>query len=326
LSVQPILEAEHLVKVFPIGGFFGGGQLTAVDDISFQIPGDKPAIVTLLGESGSGKSTIARMLLHLIKPTTGEIRYKGKDLKRMSWHEKQTYRREVQAVFQDPYGAYNPFYRVNHVLAVPLKKFKLASSLEEMRRIMAEAMEAVGLRPEEVLDRYPHQLSGGQRQRLMIARCLPMEPRIIVADEPVSMIDASLRAGILDVFLELKRKYEMSLLFVTHDLSVAYYLSDTMIVLYDGRVVERGDAEAIVRRGVHPYVQLLMSSVPLPNPEKRWKERLDLKATDLRRRAESRTGCVFNNRCPRHWEKCAKTPPEMISLESEHEVACHLYS
>jgi peptide/nickel transport system ATP-binding protein len=232
----------------------------------------------------------------------------------------------VQAVFQDPYEVYNPFYKVDRVLELPIKNFKLASSGEEGRKLITEALDAVNLTAEEVLGKYPHQLSGGQRQRLMIARALLTRPRLIVADEPVSMVDASLRAGILNTMLNLKKAYGISFIFITHDLSVADYFSDDIIVLYRGSNVESGDIKKVLGRPAHPYLQLLVSSIPLPDPERRWKTRTMLKAEEITRRRGEGIGCKFYSRCPKALNVCANTRPSSVQIDKDHFVSCHLYS
>jgi peptide/nickel transport system ATP-binding protein len=213
---------------------------------------------------------MANLLLGLEMPTSGEVLYNGKDLRQLSRGEWRTFRRDVQAIFQDPFGVYNSFYKVDHVLTTPIAKFKLARSREEGRQLIEQALRAVGLQPEETLGRYPHQLSGGQRQRTMIARTLLLRPRIIVADEPVSMIDASLRVTVLANLLQLKRQFGISLIYITHDLATAYQISDRIIVLHQGTVVEEGETEHVVKRPEHPYTRLLISSIPPPNPERAW--------------------------------------------------------
>jgi len=321
-----LLEARHLTKIFQIrSGLRKKKYLKAVDDVSFTIGGDQPIILSLAGESGSGKSTIARMILGLLKPTSGEVLYKDKNIHEMSTKEWYNYLKEVQAVFQDPYSVYNPFYKVDHVLYQPIKNLKLATSKEEAYELVVRSLKAVGLSPEEVLGKYPHQLSGGQRQRIMLARAFLIKPQIIVADEPVSMIDASLRSGILNILLDFKKE-GMSCLFITHDLSVAYYLSDAIIILYKGRVVEKGSSEAVIKNPAHPYTQLLISSVPIPNPKKKWKERLELKVVDLAESVASDKTCAFYERCSQSMKICAKSPPQLVSIDKDHQVACHLYN
>jgi ABC-type oligopeptide transport system ATPase subunit len=271
----PLIELRHVRKVFGGGNMFRHREVAALKDFSLTINAEPPSIVAVVGESGSGKTTMARMLLGLELPSSGEVLYRGTDLQRLPKADWKDFRRNVQAVFQDPFGVYNSFYKVDHVLETPLRKFKLANSREEVRRLMEQALRQVGLEPENTLGRYPHQLSGGQRQRTMVARTLLLRPKVIVADEPVSMIDASLRATVLGNLLQLKRQFGISLVYITHDLTTAYQISDRIIVLYQGDVVEAGDPEQIVRAPRHPYTQLLIRSIPEPDPERRWGEEDD---------------------------------------------------
>jgi peptide/nickel transport system ATP-binding protein len=271
-TAAPVVELRHVRKVFGGGGMFSRREVAALKDFSMTIDADRASIVAIVGESGSGKTTMARMLLGLETPSSGEVLYQGTDLKRLSKAEWRDFRRNVQAIFQDPFGVYNSFYKVDHVLETPLRKFKLASGRDEMRRLMEQALRQVGLQPENTLGRYPHQLSGGQRQRTMVARTLLLRPRVIVADEPVSMIDASLRTTVLGNLLQLKRQFGISLVYITHDLTTAYQISDRIIVLYQGDVVESGEPEQIVRAPRHPYTQLLIRSIPEPDPDHRWGE------------------------------------------------------
>ena len=251
---------------------FNRREVAALKDFSLAIDADRPSIISVVGESGSGKTTMARMLLGLEMPTSGEVLYHGKDLRQLSPAARRDFRKNVQAIFQDPFDVYNSFYKVDHVLDTPLRKFKLAGSRSEARRMMEQALRLVGLQPENTLGRYPHQLSGGQRQRTMVARTLLLRPQVIVADEPVSMIDASLRATVLGNLLQLKRQFGISLVYITHDLTTAYQISDRIIVLYQGDVVEAGDPEQIVRSPRHAYTQLLIRSIPEPDPDQRWVE------------------------------------------------------
>jgi ABC-type oligopeptide transport system ATPase subunit len=266
-----LLELRDVSMVYG-GGLFSRRQVTALAGFSLAIEEQQPAIIAVVGASGSGKTTMARLLLGLESPTSGEMLYRGKDLRRCSHQERRAFRREVQAIFQDPFGVYNPFYKVDHVLTTPVAKFKLATSRQEGRRLIEQALRAVGLRPEETLGRYPHQLSGGQRQRTMVARTLLLRPKVIVADEPVSMVDASLRVTVLANLLQLKQDYGISLIYITHDLATAYQISDRIIVLHQGRVVEAGDPEQVVKHPQHPYTKLLIGSVPLPDPNHPWGE------------------------------------------------------
>ena len=254
-KTTPLIELRHVRKVFSGGGMFNRREVVALSDFSLSIHADHPTIVAVVGESGSGKTTMARILLGLETPSSGEVLYNGTNLQHLkhSKSEARDFRRNVQAVFQDPFGVYNAFYKVDHVLETPLRKFKLANGREEMRRMMEQALRQVGLEPEYTLGRYPHQLSGGQRQRTMVARTLLLRPRIIVADEPVSMIDASLRVTVLGNLLQLKRQFGMSLVYITHDLTTAFQISDSIIVLYRGCLAEAGDADLVVRQPRHPY-------------------------------------------------------------------------
>jgi peptide/nickel transport system ATP-binding protein len=271
-KTAPVIELRHIRKVFGGGGMFNRREVAALKDFSLTIEADRASITAIVGESGSGKTTMARMLLGLEVPSSGEVLYRGTDLRHLSNDERRDFRKNVQAIFQDPFGVYNAFYKVDHVLDTPLRKFKLASSRDEARRMMEQALRQVGLAPENTLGRYPHQLSGGQRQRTMVARTLLLRPRVIVADEPVSMIDASLRATVLGNLLQLKRQFGISLVYITHDLTTAYQISDRIIVLYQGDVVESGDPEQIVRSPKHAYTQLLIRSIPEPDPDQRWGE------------------------------------------------------
>ncbi len=268
----PLIELRNVSKVFGGGGMFSKREVTALNDFSYAVQSEPATITAVVGESGSGKSTMANMLLGLDRPTSGQVLYKGKDIWKFNRAERRTFRREVQAIFQDPYGVYNAFYKVDHVLTTPVAKFKMASSNQETDRLIEEALLAVGLKPEDTLGRYPHQLSGGQRQRTMIARTLLLRPRIIVADEPVSMVDAALRVTILASLLRLKEEFGISLIYITHDLATAYQISDHIIVLNRGIVVEQGNPEQVVKNPQHPYTQLLISSIPQADPTKPWGE------------------------------------------------------
>jgi ABC-type oligopeptide transport system ATPase subunit len=267
----PLLELRDVTKVFG-GGRFGQREVVALKEFSLAFDANNPVIVAVVGESGSGKTTMARLLLGLEPPSTGAVLYKGGDLTRIAPRERKVFRRDVQAIFQDPFEVYNPFYKVDHVLTTPIAKFGLAKSREDARRQIQQALHAVGLKPEETLGRFPHQLSGGQRQRTMVARTLLLRPKVIVADEPVSMIDASLRVTVLQNLLQLKQQFGISLIYITHDLTTAYQISDHIIVLHRGEVVEQGDPEQIVKRPRHPYTKLLITSIPLPDPERQWGE------------------------------------------------------
>ena len=247
----PLLEARGASRAFG-GGVFDRQRIVAVADASLVIPEDDPVVVAIAGESGSGKTTLARLLLGILPPTGGSVRYQGTELRDLDAKARQTFRRQVQAVFQDPFEVFNPFYRVDHSLTVPIAKFFPELSRHERRQRIEEGLQAVGLRPEETLGRYPHQLSGGQRQRIMVARALLLDPRVIVADEPVSMVDASLRATILETLSRIHRERGISIVYITHDLTTAYQLSHTILVMYQGAVVEVGDVEQVIKVPKHP--------------------------------------------------------------------------
>ncbi len=316
-----LLEARNVTKVF------GEGLLTkkrtvALENLSLRIEDQPPSFTAVVGESGSGKTTLARLLLGLIPPTSGEVRYKGKDLRHMSRAERRTYLREVQVIFQDPYEVYNPFYNVDHVLETPIVKFGLAHTKKERRALVEAALEAVGLRSEETLGRFPHQLSGGQRQRIMVARALVLRPRIIIADEPVSMVDASLRATILTNLSQLNQQFGISFIYITHDLTTAYQVSENILVLYRGAVAEAGSVERVVQEPQHPYTQLLVGSIPLPDPKKAWMA-AQLPAQGAGTPTEA--SCKFAGRCPHAMPICVDRQPSLYRTNQQRAVACYLY-
>lgn len=321
-----LLEARHVTKEYTArGGFVRRQTFAALEDFGLAIHADRPSITAIAGESGSGKTTLARLLLGVTEPTHGEVRYNDKPLTGMSRAEMQEYRRDVQAIFQDPFEVYNPFYRVDHALLAPISHFKLAHTRGERDEIIASALQTVGLRPEETLGRYPHQLSGGQRQRVMIARALVLRPRIILADEPVSMVDASLRATILESLLKLKNERGISLLYITHDLTTAYQLSENIIILYQGRVAEVGDVEQVIKAPQHPYTQLLVNSIPQPNPDTRWGAAEDATTSGEDRRLGVHAGCRFADRCPAAMDLCRRERPPLFRTNPHRGVACWLY-
>jgi oligopeptide/dipeptide ABC transporter ATP-binding protein len=295
---------------------------TALKNISLKLNEDEPTILTVAGESGSGKTTLAMLLLGFITPTSGQILYKGQDISRLRGSDRMTFRREVQAVFQDPFAVFNPFYTVDHLLSVPIKRFKLAKSKSEARERMEEALTAVGLRPDEILGRFPHQLSGGQRQRINVARALLLKPRLLVADEPVSMVDASLRANILETLRTLQRNYGVSIIYITHDLTTAYHITKSIVVLYRGAVMEAGDVDTVIKNPQHPYTRLLMDSIPWPDLNRRWGE-TEIKARESEL-SDNGAGCKFYARCPFAMEKC-KLPPPLFRLSEHQATSCYLH-
>ncbi len=278
-TAAPLLELRDVTKVFGGGGMLSQEKTVALQDFSYAVQADPPTITAVVGESGSGKSTMANLMLGLEAPTSGAVLYRGTDLHKTSRQERRTYRREVQAIFQDPYGVYNSFYKIDHVLTTPIAKFKLASSRAQESEMIDRALRSVGLDPANTLGRYPHQLSGGQRQRIMIARTLLLRPKLIVADEPVSMVDASLRVTILTNLLQLKEQFGISLVYITHDLATAYQISDHILVLHRGVVVEEGTPEQVVKHPQHDYTKLLIGSIPVADPTRIWGDELDQAST-----------------------------------------------
>jgi peptide/nickel transport system ATP-binding protein len=316
-----LLEARHVTKVFGGGVFDKKSVNVALEDFSMTIEQEPPSIIAVVGESGSGKTTLARLLLGLAEPTSGEVLYEGTRLSQLSGMQRRQFLRDVQVIFQDPYEVYNPFYRVDHVLETPIEKFRLAPSREKKRALIEETLNAVGLRPDETLGRYPHQLSGGQRQRIMVARALLLRPRLIIADEPVSMVDASLRATILESLSKLKREFGISIIYITHDLTTTYQISENIIVLYRGRVAEAGDVEQVVKSPKHPYTQLLVGSIPLPDPNQAWqKEKVAVDNSRSGTRSSAR--CHFADRCPRVIPMCRESAPRLFKTDPHRATAC----
>jgi peptide/nickel transport system ATP-binding protein len=316
-----LLEMRHASKTFG-GGLLGRDRMVALEDFSFSIDADRPSITAIVGESGSGKTTLARLLLGLVAPTSGQVLYQGRDLHALSAAERRAFRRDIQAIFQDPYGVYNPFYRVDHVLTTPVAKFRLAGTRSQARGVIDDALRAVGLRPEEILGRFPHQLSGGQRQRVMVARALLLRPHLIVADEPVSMVDASLRATILGSLRVLNQERGISIIYITHDLATAYQIADNIIVLYRASVAEAGDVERVVKAPQHPYTQLLIASIPQVSTERNWLE--EPAVTPQEQPASG--GCKFVARCPVSMSVCRQSAPPSFQTEPRRVVACHQYA
>jgi peptide/nickel transport system ATP-binding protein len=317
---SPLIEAADVSKRF--AGRLGHENTLALAGLSLAIRAEKPSIIAVVGESGSGKTTLARLLLGLAEPSGGEVRYRGTDLRRLGHAERLAFRRDVQAIFQDPYGVYNPFYRVDHVLWTPVRRFRLAATRAAARELIGTALHAVGLRPEEILGRFPHQLSGGQRQRVMVARALLLRPKLIVADEPVSMVDASLRATILGSLRQLKDENGISILYITHDLATAYQISDAILVLYRAHVVEAGAIERVVNAPQHPYTRLLISAIPRAEIGRQW-----LTPEEGRREgpAAGDAGCCFADRCPQVAAGCLVGPPDLHRTAPRRAVACVQY-
>ncbi len=319
-----ILELRNVTKIFT-SGTFSKQRTVAVEDISFSIPAESPTITAVAGESGSGKTTLSRLLLGVVGPSSGQVLYNGHDIPRLSRQHRKEFLRDVQPIYQDPFGVYNPFYKAEHLLFAAVSKFKLAHSKADSRRLVEEALETVGLRADEILGRFPHQLSGGQRQRVMVARALILKPRIILADEPVSMVDASLRATILESLRTLNRELGISVLYVTHDLTTAYQICENIIVMYRGAVVEAGSVERVIRAPKHPYTQLLVESIPQMRAVRDWAR--DEEDSPVRPVGKVRTaaGCKFADRCPMVMEQCWSQKPPLYRVDVERVARCFLY-
>ena len=318
-----LLSVTNATKVFK-AGFFGKQRFVAVDSVSLNLKQNDPRILTIAGESGSGKTTLAQMILGFLPNDSGSITFCERDIYRMGWKDANHYRRQVQAVFQNPFDAFNPFYKINRVFDIPIRRVRLARTSSDAARLIREALDAVHLNPEETLGRFPHQLSGGQLQRVMIGRALLLKPQLIIADEPVSMIDVSLRAIILNILVKLKQDFGISLLYITHDLSTALQISDEILIMYRGSVVEQGAAEMVIQTPMHPYTQLLVASIPLPDPNQKWIRPLELQINPDAAAAFA-SGCKFIDRCPERMDRCRSSQPAMFDAGENHKAACFLY-
>lgn len=317
-----MLELTDLTKVYH-SGTIKKSSTVALDKFRMTLSAEAPKITTIAGESGSGKTTLVRLILGFLTPTRGRIAYEGTDIWEMTRKEWLEYRRNVQAIFQDPYEVYNPFYRVDHVFDMLMGTFNLARTRKERRALVEAALAAVGLRSTEILGKHPHQLSGGQRQRLMVARAFLLRPRLIVADEAVSMIDVSLRGMILEIMMQMKEQQRISFLYVTHDLSTAYQISDEIFILYRGGVAESGSIDKVIHNPRHPYTQTLIASIPVPDPDVEWGEQLVL-PTMQESSAPKSEACKFYDRCIYRFDKCLQSEPELVEVEENHHVACFL--
>jgi peptide/nickel transport system ATP-binding protein len=321
-----LLDVQHVTVEFHIGGLVGGTLLTAVNDISFSLEQDKPEILTLAGESGSGKTTLSRLLLRDLEPTRGKVLFEGRDLstirKRSDFTE---FIKKVQPVFQNPFETFSPLRRVDAYLFDTAVNFGMASNRRDAADVVDNALRNVGLSLDEVRLRYPHELSGGQIQRVSVARALISKPRLILADEPVSMVDASLRMEIVNLFQKLRDEQKVSVIYITHDLATAYYISDRIGIMLRGYIVESGPVEDVLERPVHPYTQLLKESVPEPAPKEResWAKHIPLGATEVKE--YGRIGCKFAGRCPHVMDICRKADPPDVQV-GRQTVKCYLYS
>ena len=312
---QPFLDVRHLKKYFPTKK----GILHAVDDVSFTI--DKGKTLGVVGESGCGKSTTGRVLLRLLEPTSGQVNYKGTDIASLNRDELRQMRRKMQIIFQDPFSSLNPRMSVGELIAEPLKLHGIISNKKERQQRVLELMETVGL-AQRLYNVYPHELDGGRRQRIGIARALSLDPEFIVCDEPVSALDVSIQAQILNLLQELQEKMGLTYMFITHDLSVVYHLSNDIAVMYLGRIVEKAPADELFANPMHPYTQALLSAIPIPSLHHR-KERILMKG-EISSPINLPPVCRFLNRCPRACDKCNDAEPDLIEVSPNHFVSCHL--
>lgn len=319
--MEKILEINNLKKYFRLKGSLvsKGKTLKAVDGVSFDLY--RGETLGLVGESGSGKSTVGRTILHLLKPTDGQILYQGKDISSIRGEELRNMRKNMQMIFQDPYASLNPRMTIGEAIIEPLISHDLCNRNDAENRVL-EILDLVGL-DEDYYHRFPHQFSGGQRQRVGIARALALDPEIIVADEPVSALDVSVQAQIINLFKDLQEEFGFSYLFIAHDLSVVKYLSDRIAVMYLGEIMELCDKNELFDNPLHPYTISLLSAIPVPDPRHK-DERIILKG-DIPSPVNPPKGCKFNNRCFKKMEICEKIHPEMIEING-HKVRCHLYS
>jgi len=320
---EPLVEVRNLVKHFPIsrGVLLRRqiGAVQAVDGVSLEV--NRGETLGIVGETGCGKSTTARLIMRLLEPTAGEVRFDGQDITRVKGARLKAIRRDMPMIFQDPYSSLNPRKTVGATIGQPFVIHGLAKGDGERRRAVQELMETVGLNPEHY-NRYPHEFSGGQRQRIGVARALALKPKLLIADEPVSALDVSIQAQVLNLLLEMQRTFGLTLVFIAHDLSVVRHMCDRVAVMYLGRVVELGPAEALYEFPRHPYTGALLSAVPVADPTLRH-ERRELLSGDVPSPANPPKACRFHTRCPKAQERCSIDDPPLEDKGSGTEAACH---
>ena len=311
---QKLVEVKNLVKHFPVEG--SEDVLRAVDDVSFEILAGET--LGLVGESGCGKSTAGRCVLRLYEPTSGEVSFEGKNIVGISNNEMQALRREMQIIFQDPYASLNPRLTIQSIVSEPLKIHKIGNSSEQKDRV-AELLKKVGLDP-NYMKRYPHEFSGGQRQRIGIARALALNPKLIIADEPVSALDVSVQAQVVNLLQDLQSEFGLTYLFISHGLAVVEHISNRVAVMYLGKIVEIADARTLYENPLHPYTKALLSAIPIPDPKQK-RERIVLQG-DVPTPINPPSGCRFRTRCPWAIEDCARIEPELREIQPNHFAAC----
>ncbi|MEK8129708.1 oligopeptide/dipeptide ABC transporter ATP-binding protein [Paenibacillus filicis] len=318
MSKQPILEVKHLQKHFDLGS---GKTLKAVDNLNFSI--DRGETFGLVGESGCGKSTAGRTIIRLYEATNGEVLFNGENVHKLRGRKMQEFRRQMQMVFQDPYASLNPRMTVGNIIAEGLDIHGIISGRQRKERV-SELLDAVGLN-EEHASRFPHEFSGGQRQRIGIARALAIEPQFIIADEPISALDVSVQAQVVNLFKKLQKERGLTYLFIAHDLAMVKHISDRIGVMYLGKLVEVTTAEELYANPLHPYTQSLLSAIPIPDPEiERTRERIILEG-EIPSPLNPPSGCPFRTRCPKAMPECAAAMPEFKEVKPGHFTACHLY-
>jgi oligopeptide transport system ATP-binding protein len=320
---EPILVVDHLVKHFPIkAGILIDrqiGAVQAVDDVSLSI--NRGETLGLVGESGCGKSTLARTILQLIPPTSGSVKFEGREIAGIGRRKSRELRRHMQMVFQDPYASLNPRKRIAQIIGDPMLLHGIVKR-NEVTGVVQDLLETVGLNPEHY-NRFPHEFSGGQRQRIGIARALALRPKLIIADEPVSALDVSIQAQIINLLEDLQDEYQLTYIFVAHDLSVVRHVADRIAVMYLGKIVEIGPAEAVYNTPIHPYTQALLSAVPIPDPRANAARKQIVLEGDVPSPANPPSACRFHTRCPRATEICSQDEPPLIDHGGSHFAACH---
>lgn len=315
MSTQPLLEVKNLRKYFKTPK----GMLHAVDDVTFTI--ERGKTLGVVGESGCGKSTTGRAILRLLEPTAGEVIFEGQDIVKLSKEEMRKRRTDMQIIFQDPFSSLNPRKTISEIIADPLKINNIIKNKEEQMDRVRELMEIVGL-ADRLINTYPHELDGGRRQRIGIARALALNPKFIVCDEPVSALDVSIQAQILNLMKELQRKMGLTYMFITHDLSVVNHFSDDIAVMYLGKLIEKAPSEELFAHPTHPYTQALLSAIPIPDPDVK-RERILLKG-EITSPIEPPAACRFANRCPYATDRCRSEDPELKEISPGHFVSCFL--
>jgi len=317
--MKKILEIQNLTKVYSIGSLFSRSKITAVENVSFYI---KPSeIFTLAGESGCGKTTTAKIILGFEEPTSGKILFEDNPIS-IKKGKRYHFLKKVQAVFQNPFESFNPLLTVDDIFFETIYNYGVTTNKEEAIKLIDEKLKVVGLTFDDIHGRYPSELSGGQLQRASIARSLLIDPSVLITDEPVSMVDASLRMSIVNLFAKLKSQIGLSVIYITHDLATAYYVSDRIAIMFRGNIVEMGPVDEVLIRPKHPYTKLLRESIPEADPQKKWDKEITI--TDVEYEEYLRQGCKFAGRCPVAMEICKKEVPKEI-LVDDVLVKCHMY-